>query len=459
MKKSKVVFLISTLSLLLTAQFVSAQGVRGDSQADSQRAMAKQAMQDREAIMKNREHAISDMVSRLLPPDAVSIDRYQFEQMLRKADTNTLLAVSQVWEFDDARAILLKSYGNDEKAASTFAASRAVGDVGRDYVYSAVAPCRIVDTRPSSGGVGTLGSNTTMNVFVWGDGLTIGGQGGNTAGCPAPRGEPRAVHVNATVVPTGTGFLTVYPAGTAQPLASLVNYQPDNAPIANAAIIQTNFDLVGPELSVFTSRTTHVIIDVLGYFYEADAIDPAILPTANVSGSVMACARETTTGNIVLSNTFQNMTSFCFRSEGLTDNHNVSHSFLWQGIPAGTYTFGMCGWQGDAGACAPLMTAPQEPWTAHGAKITAVHNDVSLGDATIFHSGYDLVTADPFAVNGINVGNAADATFLSDGVGNTTITIGTGDSVWIQGSMQVFKCDEDEMQSYYGFSCLPPAGP
>jgi hypothetical protein len=216
-----------------------------------------------------------------VPPDADSIDRYQFETNLRLADTPTLYQISKTNTFQDATKILLKDPAKLDSSGGN-AAQQAIGAVDKDYVYTAVAPCRIVDTRPSQGGSGIILGKSTRDFYVYGDSLTIGGQGGNPSGCPSPRGEPRAVHINATVVPQANGFLTVYPANIAQvPLVSLLNYQA-GINIANAGIIQTQFAIGPPELRVYANGNTHVIIDVLGYFHEVGAIDPSLLPVTNL---------------------------------------------------------------------------------------------------------------------------------------------------------------------------------
>jgi hypothetical protein len=66
-----------------------------------------------------------------------------------------------------------------------------------------------------------------------------------------------------TVVPTGTlSFLTTWPAGSAQPLASTLN-DPTGTIVANAAIVPAG---TGGSISVFVTDQTDLIIDVNGYF-------------------------------------------------------------------------------------------------------------------------------------------------------------------------------------------------
>ena len=60
----------------------------------------------------------------------------------------------------------------------------------------------------------------------------------------------------------GPGFLTAFPADGAAPLVSNLNF-PAATPISNAGMLRPS---ASGGLNVFVNRTTHVIIDVNGYF-------------------------------------------------------------------------------------------------------------------------------------------------------------------------------------------------
>jgi hypothetical protein len=73
----------------------------------------------------------------------------------------------------------------------------------------------------------------------------------------------RSVVLNVTADgPVAAGFLTVFPGGAAQPPTSNVNYLAGQS-IPNAVIVG-----LGPTgtVDIFTSSTSHVIVDVVGYF-------------------------------------------------------------------------------------------------------------------------------------------------------------------------------------------------
>src|SRR5512139_489016 len=60
-----------------------------------------------------------------------------------------------------------------------------LGETGADLIYTPVAPCRIIDTRPTSGGPGPIPGGTTKDFLVTGT-TDFTSQGGNPAGCGIP---------------------------------------------------------------------------------------------------------------------------------------------------------------------------------------------------------------------------------------------------------------------------------
>jgi hypothetical protein len=71
-----------------------------------------------------------------------------------------------------------------------------------------------------------------------------------------------AYSLNITVVPTQSlPYLTVYPAGTAQPVVSTLNSF-DGRVIANAAFVPAG---INGAITIFAAGDTHVIVDINGY--------------------------------------------------------------------------------------------------------------------------------------------------------------------------------------------------
>ncbi|MEP7203737.1 MAG: hypothetical protein ABI894_14070 [Ilumatobacteraceae bacterium] len=121
-------------------------------------------------------------------------------------------------------------------------------------LFTAVTPGRVLDTRNGTGQGGSIapvGAGQAINVSVTG-----------LAGVPAA--GVSGVALNVTVdAPTSPGFLTVWPTGEAQPLASSHNFVP-GLTVANLVLAKVG---AGGQVSIFNSGgNTHVVADVVGYF-------------------------------------------------------------------------------------------------------------------------------------------------------------------------------------------------
>jgi Bacterial Ig-like domain (group 3)/FG-GAP-like repeat/Putative Ig domain len=120
--------------------------------------------------------------------------------------------------------------------------------------FYAAAPCRLVDTRNPSG---PLGGPTMSSGAVRGFALPQ-----SSCGLPVPP-IAQAYSLNVTVVPQGVlGYLSAWPAGTAQPVVSTLNAWKGQV-VANAAITPAG---TGGSINIFVTNTTDVVIDTNGYF-------------------------------------------------------------------------------------------------------------------------------------------------------------------------------------------------
>ncbi|MFC1610361.1 hypothetical protein ACFL6C_05335 [Myxococcota bacterium] len=166
--------------------------------------------------------------------------------------------------------------GPDITVASNFASAHTVIDVlgyyhhTADLSYSPVTPCRIVDTRNTS--AGRIGASTQRNFFAYGSGSTIRAQGGNSAGCASPIGEPLAAHINMVAVsPTGKGNLQAFPLASGTGAGLSVNYNTIDTNLANAGTVKT-ITGTGPDITVASNfASAHTVIDVLGYYFRNHA--------------------------------------------------------------------------------------------------------------------------------------------------------------------------------------------
>lgn len=118
--------------------------------------------------------------------------------------------------------------------------------------YRAISPTRILDTRDGTGAAaGRLGTKATIDLSVAGVG-----------GVPAIGVTSVVLNVTATD-PTGPdSFLTLFPAGTARPVASNLNFVAGET-IPNLVIVRVQ----NGRVTVFNNvGSTHVIADVQGWF-------------------------------------------------------------------------------------------------------------------------------------------------------------------------------------------------
>jgi hypothetical protein len=110
-----------------------------------------------------------------------------------------------------------------------------------------LAPCRVYDSRTQTGAQPVV---DTMAVNVAG------------SACNAPASAQSYIF-NTTVLPTDSlSFLTLWPHGTGEkPNASALN-APDGTVTSNMAIVPTS----DGSISAFASESTHLILDIFGYF-------------------------------------------------------------------------------------------------------------------------------------------------------------------------------------------------
>ena len=113
-------------------------------------------------------------------------------------------------------------------------------------------PCRIFDTRNSTGAFGgpILARDATRSFTV------------PSSACNVPT-SAQAYVTNSTMVPSGVfAFLTLFPGGQPRPTVSTLNAI-DGALTSNAAIVPAG---PGGGIQVYTSDAFHMLLDISGYF-------------------------------------------------------------------------------------------------------------------------------------------------------------------------------------------------
>lgn len=123
--------------------------------------------------------------------------------------------------------------------------------------YTAVTPARILDTRSGLGRPqpGPVRADRTIDVQVTG----LGG---------VPATDVWAVVLNVTAVePTRAGFLTIWPSDRERPVASSLNFAPQQV-VANLVTVPVGAD---GSVSVYNAYgDTHVLFDVAGFYAAAE---------------------------------------------------------------------------------------------------------------------------------------------------------------------------------------------
>ena len=123
-----------------------------------------------------------------------------------------------------------------------------------DSPFVATAPERILETRSDQGLVGYSGSKPIAGQTIE---LKVTGVG--TTNVPASAG---AVMLNVTVTDNSDGgFVTVYPCGSARPLASNLNLTGNTTANLVAAKVGD-----GGRVCIYTSGATHILADISGFF-------------------------------------------------------------------------------------------------------------------------------------------------------------------------------------------------
>jgi hypothetical protein len=183
-----------------------------------------------------------------------------------------------------ARASLAPSVSRPEMV------TKALGSVASDLVYTPITPCRILDTRVA-GGIIAANFSRDFNAVV-GMGGNFSSQGGSATDCGVVAAGQAAAVINITAVtPTVAGFATVYPFGTARPLASSVNYAAGDI-VNNTVVVKLPSPLTTKDFSIYTFATSDYVADIVGYYAppQATALDcPTVTGAAtNVAAGAYA---------------------------------------------------------------------------------------------------------------------------------------------------------------------------
>lgn len=130
-----------------------------------------------------------------------------------------------------------------------------------------ITPCRVADTRVTAP-AGRMAPGATRTLVVRGSGAGFAAQGGRADGCGIPS-NAMAVEASVTSVgPAGNGFVRAWPAGTAAPTATFLNYA-DRRSTTNTGTLGLG-SAAGGHLSLGNFLgSTDAVVDVQGYYEPA----------------------------------------------------------------------------------------------------------------------------------------------------------------------------------------------
>jgi hypothetical protein len=141
---------------------------------------------------------------------------------------------------------------DDPSGSGTYSLS-VTGNLGtpNNAKFFTLTPCRAIDTRGPDGPALSGGAVRTFTI---------------TGRCSVPP-TAKSVSINATVVlPTSGGYLTLYPGGTATPLASTINFGPGQIRANNAIVPLGANGTLSVLAGMGGGTTVHFLLDVNGYF-------------------------------------------------------------------------------------------------------------------------------------------------------------------------------------------------
>lgn len=180
----------------------------------------------------------------------------------------TLREAAKAGNFEAMNDALLVDRGSSSSRTSIQTASEAaaakLGDADNHLVFVPITPCRIIDTRLAGGPIAT-GTVRSFDVTAVSSYAFQGGSSTNCGGAGAA-GSFAAAAINFTVVNNPqAGHMTVFPFGAAQPDSAALNW-PANDVRGNFGIYKLDQGASANELSIYVTRSTDVVADLVGYF-------------------------------------------------------------------------------------------------------------------------------------------------------------------------------------------------
>ena len=243
------------------------------------------------AVDTNRTTVIDGIVATWgaqLEQSAVGLTSAELRTMLQGLRADKLLAASLAGTLSGLRDVLSNALSGPVGETSHLAQTKALGDTSNNLVYTPVAPCRLVETRPSPNpypavykGDGPFAVDEIRTYVIQsGNGVCVSQLPGGL--------HPSAVQLQVFGIPTGgaSGDLEVQPEGA--PFGGTATVTFSNSALITSAGTTSGVNLANNEIAVqATFAPANVAIDLVGYFAAPVA---TALQCAQVASSSTAIA-------------------------------------------------------------------------------------------------------------------------------------------------------------------------
>lgn len=336
MKKPYLIAAIFVLSASLSSMSMDAEA-EGKQRTPRGELVHRIVMKWGNHVQETYRADVGDWASAMVPV----FSKASLDTLKRAANSPTFELMNDAFLVDSqgnsAHTNLLKAI---DAGATGDVSTNLLGETTNDLVFVPITPCRIIDTRLAGGPI-AAGTVRHFDVTAVSDYSFQGGAANNCGGAGAA-GSFAAAAINFTVVNNPqAGHMTVFPFLATQPDTASLNW-PANDVRGNFGIYKLDQGASANELSIFVTRATDIVGDLVGYY-----INPVLGPldcqetfssniTVNANstgtGSSPACAAgytivsggctmSTFDGRIVSSRQFPGSnTHFCaFRNENATN--------------------------------------------------------------------------------------------------------------------------------------------
>lgn len=216
--------------------------------------------------------------------------------------------------------------------------AKTLGSTTGDLVFTAVTPCRIVDTRVAGGPIAANGSRNFVGVAV-SAGANFTSQGGSATDCNVAAIGASAIAINVTAVtPTGAGYATVYRSGDTRPLAAGLNYTA-GAIVNNSVVVGIPNPLGITDFSIYTFAQSDYVVDIVGYFSPPQATPLDCISTGTPSSFTISANSTNFFNNPACPTGYKAVTPYCWTASAGV----YSQGSGYNANAAGNPTF--CSWQ------------------------------------------------------------------------------------------------------------------